>query len=206
VSGTDNAEVETVKGCNSMKNLTATICLTIAVLLGSAGLSWSASIKEGVEALSKGKCSLAQRNLDPLVAQGNPIAAWAVGLMYVGGLCKPKDEDAAKIYFQSAAGKTYGRALIQLSSIALERDEFETAYMWAYLAKDLFPNKRAVTKELRNKSVDDWAPRDWYVFKGSLARSLLTLMEEKPLVDYGQIQNAKRRAKICRANDFQRCD
>jgi hypothetical protein len=28
-----------------MKNLTATICLTIAVLLGSAGVSWSADFQ-----------------------------------------------------------------------------------------------------------------------------------------------------------------
>jgi hypothetical protein len=30
-----------------MKNLTAIICLTIAVLLGSAGLSWSADLQNG---------------------------------------------------------------------------------------------------------------------------------------------------------------
>ena len=30
-----------------MKNLTATICLSIAVLLGSAGGSWSADLQKG---------------------------------------------------------------------------------------------------------------------------------------------------------------
>jgi hypothetical protein len=33
VSGSDYAEVETMKGSNSMKRLTATICLTIAVFV-----------------------------------------------------------------------------------------------------------------------------------------------------------------------------
>jgi hypothetical protein len=33
-----------------MKNLTATICLTIAVLLGSVGVSWSADFQKGVTA------------------------------------------------------------------------------------------------------------------------------------------------------------
>jgi len=33
-----------------MRNLTATICLTIAVLLGSAGMSWSAYLQEGLDA------------------------------------------------------------------------------------------------------------------------------------------------------------
>jgi hypothetical protein len=33
VSGSDYAEVETVIGCNSMKRLTVTICLTIVVFV-----------------------------------------------------------------------------------------------------------------------------------------------------------------------------
>jgi hypothetical protein len=32
-----------------MKNLTATICLTLAVLLGSAGVSWSADMTKKME-------------------------------------------------------------------------------------------------------------------------------------------------------------
>jgi hypothetical protein len=32
-----------------MKNLTATLCLTIAVLLGSAGVSWSADFERDAE-------------------------------------------------------------------------------------------------------------------------------------------------------------
>ena len=37
-----------------MKNLTATICLTIAVLLGSAGVSWSADFQKGYTAYESG--------------------------------------------------------------------------------------------------------------------------------------------------------
>ena len=37
-----------------MKNLTATICLTIAVLLGSAGMSWSADFQKGYAAARSG--------------------------------------------------------------------------------------------------------------------------------------------------------
>ena len=32
-----------------MRNLTATLCLTIAVLLGSAGVSWSAYLQKGLD-------------------------------------------------------------------------------------------------------------------------------------------------------------
>ena len=37
-----------------MKRLTATICLTIAVLLGSAGVSWSADFQKGYTAYESG--------------------------------------------------------------------------------------------------------------------------------------------------------
>ena len=33
-----------------MKNLTATICLAVAVLLGSAGVSWSQDLQKGLTA------------------------------------------------------------------------------------------------------------------------------------------------------------
>jgi len=36
-----------------MRNLTAIICLTLAVLLGSAGISWSADFRKGLDALDK---------------------------------------------------------------------------------------------------------------------------------------------------------
>jgi hypothetical protein len=37
-----------------MKNLTAAICLTIAVLLGSAGVSWGADFQKGLTAAQSG--------------------------------------------------------------------------------------------------------------------------------------------------------
>jgi len=37
-----------------MRYLTATICLTIAVLLGSAGVSWSADFQKGYTAYESG--------------------------------------------------------------------------------------------------------------------------------------------------------
>ena len=37
-----------------MKNLTATLCLTIAVLVGVTGVSWSADFQKGVTAVKSG--------------------------------------------------------------------------------------------------------------------------------------------------------
>jgi hypothetical protein len=44
-----------------MKNLTVTICLTIAVLLGSVGMSWSADFQKGFDAYDRGDYETALR-------------------------------------------------------------------------------------------------------------------------------------------------
>ena len=48
-----------------MKNLTATICLTIAVLLGSVGVSASADFQKGVTAYKNGDYATALRETNP---------------------------------------------------------------------------------------------------------------------------------------------
>jgi hypothetical protein len=54
-----------------MKNLTVTICLTLAVLLGSAGMSWSANFQKGLTAADKGDFVTALREWIPLAKQSN---------------------------------------------------------------------------------------------------------------------------------------
>ena len=44
-----------------MGNLTATLCLTLAVLLGSAGISWSADFQKGLAAYNSGDYATALR-------------------------------------------------------------------------------------------------------------------------------------------------
>jgi uncharacterized protein len=53
-----------------MRNLTATICLTLAVLLGSAGMSWSADFQEGYAAYKNGDYATALREWKPFAEQG----------------------------------------------------------------------------------------------------------------------------------------
>ena len=57
-----------------MRNLTATICLTIAVLLGSAGMSWSADFRKGFAAYLSGDFATALREWIPLAEQGDDRA------------------------------------------------------------------------------------------------------------------------------------
>ena len=53
-----------------MRKLIASLCLTITVLLGSAGESWSADFQKGVAALNSGDFATALREWIPLAEQG----------------------------------------------------------------------------------------------------------------------------------------
>ncbi len=57
-----------------MKRLTATLCLTIAVLLGSTGISESADFQKGAAAAQSGDYATALRGWTPLAEQGDASA------------------------------------------------------------------------------------------------------------------------------------
>ena len=78
-----------------MKNLTLTICLTLAVLLGSTGTSWGADYYKGFDAYQNGDYATALRELQPLAEQGDANAQYNLGLMYDKGLGVPQDEKTA---------------------------------------------------------------------------------------------------------------
>jgi len=68
-----------------MKRLTATICLTFALLLGSAGVSESADFQKGLTAYQSGDFATALREWKPLAQQGDAGAQYYLGLMYAQG-------------------------------------------------------------------------------------------------------------------------
>ena len=63
-----------------MRNLTATICLAVALLLGSAGVSWSQDWQKGVTAHESGDYATALREWKPLAQQGNAAAQYKFNL------------------------------------------------------------------------------------------------------------------------------
>ena len=65
-----------------MRNLTATLCLTLAVLLGSAGVSVSQDYQVGLDAYNRGDFATALREWTPLAEQGDADAQSNLGLMY----------------------------------------------------------------------------------------------------------------------------
>ena len=69
-----------------MRNLTVTICLTLALLLGSPGVSESADLQKGMNAYQSGDYATALREWEPLAEQGNASAQSNLGWRYEKGL------------------------------------------------------------------------------------------------------------------------
>ena len=68
-----------------MRNLTATLCLAIALLLGSAGVSWSQDFGKGLAAYRSGDYATALREFRPLAEQGDANVQFQIGWMYYKG-------------------------------------------------------------------------------------------------------------------------
>ena len=97
-----------------MRNLTATLCLTLAVLLGSTGVSWSADFQKGVAAYKSGDYATALREWKPLAEQGDATAQSNLGLMYQKGKGVPKDNKEAVKWSRKAADQGNADAQIYL--------------------------------------------------------------------------------------------
>ena len=83
----------------------ATMNLTIAVLLGSAGVSWSADSQMGWSAYRGGDYATALREWEPLSEQGHAVAQVNLGWMYMNGQGVPKNNEIAlKWYVSVGAG------------------------------------------------------------------------------------------------------
>jgi TPR repeat protein len=72
--------------------LTVTICLTIAVLLGSAGVSWSADYHKGITAYEGGDPATALRKRTPLAEQGYAATQSNQREMYANRKGLPQDD------------------------------------------------------------------------------------------------------------------
>ena len=79
----------------SMKKLTATLCLTIAVLLGSAGMSASTDFQKGLTAYKSGDYATALREWKLLAEQGLVPAQYGLGFMFRKGHGVPQNDKTA---------------------------------------------------------------------------------------------------------------
>ena len=121
-----------------MKNLTATICLTLAVLLGSAGMSESADYQKGLTAYKVKDYATALREWKPLAIQGHAHAQGNLGVMYNNGRGVPRDYKTALKWYRLAAEQGNASAQFNLGSVFENgegvRKNKTTAVKWYRLA------------------------------------------------------------------------
>jgi TPR repeat protein len=112
-----------------MRNLTATLCLTLAVLLGSAGVSVSQDIQKILDAFQRGDFATALREYTLAAEQGNATAQYNLGLMSYDGDGVPQDYVYAHMWGNISAsnGNENGAKLRDLVAKEMTPSQIEKA-------------------------------------------------------------------------------
>jgi hypothetical protein len=93
-----------------MRHLTATLCLTLAVLLGSVGTSWRADFQKGLAAYKSGDYATTLHEWKPLAEHGHTDAQYNLGVMYRDGQGVPQNYETAFKWYRLAAEQEYDRS------------------------------------------------------------------------------------------------
>ena len=131
-----------------MRKLTATLCLTLAVILGSVRMSASGDSqkkwadyredRKGLTAYRSGDYATALRIWKPLAEQGNASAQFGLGVMFYDGIGVPQDYKTALKWYKLAAEQGSANAQYQLSVMyGLGHgviQDWVYAHMWGNLA------------------------------------------------------------------------
>ena len=83
-----------------------TLYLPIAVLLGSAGVSWSADFQKGLTAAQSGDFATALREWTPFAEQGIADAQYNLGQMYRNGQGVPQDYKTAVKWYTATSPRS----------------------------------------------------------------------------------------------------
>jgi len=138
-----------------MKNLTAKLCLTFVVLLGSIGVSVSGDFQKGLTAVQSGDFATALREWTPLAILGNDAAQYNLGVMYDKGQGVTQDDKTAIKWWKLAAEQGYASAQNNLGFMYANGkgipQDYILGYMWWYIAvsnghKDAVFGRDAVSK------------------------------------------------------------
>tara|TARA_B100000676_G_scaffold249243_1_gene253247 strand:- start:1834 stop:2394 length:561 start_codon:yes stop_codon:yes gene_type:complete len=147
-----------------MRNLTATLCLTLTILLGSAGMSESADFQKGLTALNSGDYATALREFRPLAEQGHAKSQFNLGWMYNYGRGVPQNYKTAVKWYKFAAKQ--GVAFAQFNLGVMYEDgegvpqNYKTAVKWYRLAaeqgwRDAQWRLNKIKARLVSKGIDD---------------------------------------------------
>ena len=123
-----------------MKNITATICLTLAVLLGSSGMSWGAHFKNCEQEYKNNNYDTAIHLCRPFAEQGNPLAQHKMGWMYGNGNGVPQDYKTAVKWYTLAAKQGHADAQFQIGWMYNKGQgvpqDYKTAVKWFRLSAE----------------------------------------------------------------------
>jgi len=121
-----------------MRHLTATLCLTIAVLLGSAGMSWSADFQKGLTAHDNGDYATALREWKPLAEQSGASTQYNLRVIYQREPRVLRFGETALKLFTLAAEQGYADAQSNLGLMYYEGtgviQDTVYAHMWFNIA------------------------------------------------------------------------
>ena len=120
-----------------MRKLTAIICLTGVVLLGSAGEGWNEDYHKGWDELYRGEYATALKSFTLSAEQGNAYAQYSLGYMYENGRGVIQDKDRAHMWYNIAASQGY---------------KYATKYR-DLLAKEMTPSQLEKAQDLARECV-----------------------------------------------------
>ncbi len=116
-----------------MKNLTATLCLTMALFLGNTGLSWSADLQKGQTAYERRDYATALAEWTPLAEQGVAEAQLSLGEMYRQGNGVRQNYKEAAWWFRLAAEQGNTAAQVKLDDMYSSGNGVPLDNMYAYM-------------------------------------------------------------------------
>ena len=101
----------------------------LTVLLGNAGVSLSADYQKGLDAANRGDFATALREWKPLAEQKNAVAQKNLSVMYAFGKGVPKDYVYAHMWGNIAAsnGNEAGKRLRDFAATQMTPSQLETA-------------------------------------------------------------------------------
>ena len=120
-----------------MRNLTNILCLTLAVFVGSEGVSWGADLQKGLDTAKRGDFATALKEWNPLAEKRNVNAQFNLGEMYRREDGFSLDYETAIKWHKPAAEQRFSFSQSNLGFMyangqGVPRDLIY-AYMWANL-------------------------------------------------------------------------
>jgi hypothetical protein len=118
----------------SIKNLSITVYLTLALLRGSIGTSWGNDFLKGLNAYHSSDFATALSEWKPLAEQGHSPSQYNLGFMYYKGKSVPQDYGSAVKWYTLAAEQGDSNAQNNLGVMFANGqglpEDFIYAHMW----------------------------------------------------------------------------